>query len=123
MSDILTAHLINRLDPRFSVDRDTNEKQLKNVILRKFKKSRPSAIINILKLKTETAKERIIKTAELALEENNQQFIKFMERKDLEIKERNQSNNAHLDNRLIRIRQKLKLWSSNDKQQAEKNGE
>ena len=79
--------------------------------MRKFKKSRPSAIVKLLELKPYTAKERIRKTAKKTLEENNPKFAKFQERADHEIKNRNQSRNAYLDNKLIRIRRKLKYES------------
>ena len=117
LTDILTEQLTKRLDPRFSVVRDTNEKHLKIVTLRKFKKSRPSAIVKLLKLKPKAAKERILKTVKKTLKDNDLSFKKFSERAELEIKNRNQSRNVHLDNRLIRMRKKLKYSSliTNDK--------
>ena len=107
LSDILTENLTKRLDPRLSVLREASEKHLKRDILRKFKKSRPSAIVKILKLKTDAAKERILKMARKTLGENTSQFTKFEEKIDNEIIKRNQSTNPHLDNKQIRIRQKM----------------
>ena len=117
LTDILTEQLTNRLDPRLSVLRETNKKHLKRDILRKFKKSRPSAIVKILKLKTDAVKERILKIARKTLVGKDPQFAKFKEKSDHEIKKRNQSGNAHLDNKLIRIRQKIKYGAliTNDK--------
>ena len=71
LTDILTENLTKRLDPRLSVLRDAKEKHLKRDILRKFKKSRPSAIVKLLKLKTDAAKERILKIAKQTLEGKN----------------------------------------------------
>ena len=96
---------------------ETNEKHLKKVTLRKFKILRPSAIKKLLKLKPDAVKERILKIAEKTLGENYTKFAKFLERADHEIKYRNQSNNAHLEKKLIRIRRKLKysLLITNDR--------
>ena len=115
--DILTENLTKRLDPRLSVLREANEKYLKRDILRNFKKSRPSAIVKIIKLNTDAAKERILKIARKTLGEKNSQFAKFEEKIDHEIIKRNQSTNPHLDNKLIRIRQKMKYGAllTNDK--------
>ena len=117
LSDILTENLTKRLDPRLSVLREANEKHLKRDILKKFKKSRPSAIAKIIKLKTDAAKERILKIARKTLGEKTTQFEKFEEKVDNEIMKRNQSTNSHLDNKLIRIRQKMKFGAllTNDK--------
>ena len=108
LTDILTAHLMNRLDPCRSVVLRTKEKQPKKTILTKFKKSCPSSIMKLLKLREEAAKERVIKTAKNTLEESNPGLANFVEKMEGEIKSRNLSNNRHLDNKLLRIRKKIK---------------
>ena len=62
----------------------------------------------ILKLKTDAAEERILNTTKNHLEESNDTLTKFEENYKCEIKARNQSRNHHLDNRLLRIRHKIK---------------
>ena len=99
---------MKRLDPCRSVVLLTKEKQPKKAILTKFKKSCPSSIMKLLKLNADAAKERVIKTAKNTLEESNPGLAKFVEEIEKEIKARNQSNNRHLDNKLVRIRKKLK---------------
>ena len=68
-------------------------------------------MLKIIKLKTDAAEERIINTAMKLLEESNPIFIEFKENYKIKMKSRNQSQNHHLDNRLLRIRHKMKYNS------------
>ena len=119
LTEILTAHLKNRLDPRRKPDR-TALVRPKNEILKKFKKFSASSMFKILKLKTNSAEERILNTAKNHLEESSEILTKFEDNYKTEIKIRNQSRNHHLDNRLLRIRHKMKYDSllTNEKLKA-----
>ena len=62
----------------------------------------------ILKLKKDAAEERIVNTAKKFVGENKTLLTKFEENYRKEIIARNQSKNHHLDNKLLRIRHKIK---------------
>ena len=114
LTDILTAHLKNRLDPRLNTFLTTppiRAPETRTATLRKFINSTASSTLVMLKLKTTQAEERILNTAKKTLEESDQTLAKFESELELEIKKRNQSRNNHLDNKLLRIRQKLKYDS------------
>ena len=120
LTDILTAHLKNRLDPRlktFLTAPPIREPETRTATLRKFINATASSTLVMLKLESSQAEERILKTAKKTLEASDQALIKFEAELGLEIKKRNQSKNNHLDNKLLRIRQKMKYDSllTNDK--------
>ena len=110
LTEILTAHLKNRLDPRRKPER-TALVNPKKETLRKFKRFSASSMLGIIKLKTDAAEERILNTAKKYLEEGNPILVEFEENFKKEIKSRNQTRNHHLDNRLLRIRHKIKYNS------------
>ena len=114
LTDILTTHLKNRLDHHLKavlMTPPTRAPESKTATLRKFINSTASSTLNILKLKTDAAEERILTTARKALEESNPSLVTFEENLGSEIIKRNQSSNSHLDNRLLRLRHKLKYDS------------
>ena len=65
-------------------------------------------MLGIIKLKTDAAEERILNTVRKMLEESNPILVKFEGNYMKEIKARNQTRNHHLDNRLLRLRHKIK---------------
>ena len=114
LSDVLTTHLKNRLNHHLKavlMTPPTRAPESRTATLRRFINSTTSSMLNILKLNTDAAEERILTTAKKALEESNPSLANFEENLGLEITKRNQSSNSHLDNRLLRIRHKLKYYS------------
>ena len=111
LSDILTAHLKNRLDPRLSTvftAPPTRAPETITTSLRKFKNSVASSALNMLKLNASSAEERILNTAKKFIEGDNPSLIMLINNAGSEIKRRNQAANSHLDNKLLRLRHKLK---------------
>ena len=105
---------MNRLYPRLNtvfMATQTRAPETRTASLRKFINSNESSELNILKLKTNVAKERILNTARKYLEESNPTLINFEENVAAEIKRRNQSLNNHLDNKVLRIRHKSRYDS------------
>ena len=89
----------------------TRAPESKTATLRRFINSTASSTLNILKLKTDAAEERILTTAKKALEESNPSLVNFEENLGSEIMKRNQSSNSYLDNKLLRLCHKLKYDS------------
>ena len=80
LTDILTAHLKNRLDPRLNTFLTTppiRAPETWTTSLRKFINATASSALVILKLKTTQAEERILNTAKNTLEESDQTLINF----------------------------------------------
>ena len=114
LTDILTAHLKNRLDPHLKtvlMAPPTRAPETRTTTLRKFINKTASSTLNILKLKTNSAEERILNTAKKYLEESNPALINLEGNLNAEIKRRNQSLNNHLDNKLLRLRYKMRYNS------------
>ena len=114
LTDIITVHLRNRLDPRlntFLATPPTRAPETRTATLRKFINATASSTCVILKLKTGKAEERILNTAKKTRVESDQALVKFEAELEHEIKKRNQSRNNYLDNKLLRIRHKLKYDS------------
>ena len=114
LSDILTAHLKNRLDHRLSTvftEPPTRAPETRTATLKKFINSTASSTLNILKLNASSAEERILTTAKKVQEESNPSLVTFQENVKSEIIRRNQAANNHLDNNLLRLRHKLKFDS------------
>ena len=114
LTDILTANLKNRLDPRLNTVLSTppiRAPETKTATLRKFINATASSTLIILKLKTTKAEERILNMARKTLEESDLTLIKFEKNLEAEIKNRNQAKNNHLDNRMLRLRHKLRYDS------------